>query len=77
MTIDQRLEHLLLWLPLRPHPGISAERCSRIIREALIETARDQRIACAESVNNLIATDHEEPTRDRAYQAVMNTELPK
>lgn len=82
MTIDERVERLGKEIAhLRGKAGKSYERefdaYQNNLRLTLLEVARDQRHACAESVNNLIATDHEEPSRDRAYHAVMNTELPK
>jgi hypothetical protein len=69
MTIEQRVEDLIVALF---DGATSLHEARTTLRTALIETARDQRHACAEAVNEINA---ESRFLDKAHQVIMNTEL--
>lgn len=75
MTIDERVEALRNTVADAIREGSSElweDTDAALIlafRAALLETAKDQRHACAEAVKGIRGPNHE------AYQAVMNAEI--
>lgn len=73
MTLDEKLDGLMGVFP----NNASAMVLRGWLKMRLLETARDQRHACAEAVNNVRPVspfgEQDRIWKDAAHQAVMNT----
>lgn len=80
MTIDERVEALTDNPWLTGNAELTTRRRAEIIREALLEVARDQRRICAEAAMAIFSEfptvgDGQYADSGRIHQAVMNAEI--
>jgi hypothetical protein len=71
-TIEQRIGELMGQLPYANKTAGGVAGFRQVLRVALLEVARDQRHACAESVQAMIGVN---VRKVDAHQIVMNAEL--